>query len=247
MNESLESTQAANERIVQIGPDKVIVTDDLVTIDVKHEMPDWKVRAYKVIPIYFENKKYYLAEKRQGERPYAIRYLLKPWVDGQIDGAAIFQTYDAEAVAQRDSSRRSETQGEVVRAFLLLFYPFLGLLWSRTQQRLNRLGFLPRSITSISIFMVFCLIFAQGVFLVMSLQASARSGVITIGGMIRAFAPRDHLHIGPVGIPLYFFDILISVAMILDVAVRYTKYLKDDEWTGGFLEWIFRRSDRSSE
>ena len=233
------------ERTVQIGPDRVIVTDDLVTIDAKHEMPDWKVRAYKVIPIYFENKKYYLTEKRQGQPPYAIRYLLKPWVDG-TDSAAIFQTYDAEAVVQRDSSRRNEAQGEVVRAFLLLFYPFLGLLWSRTQQRLNRFGFIPRSITSISIFMVFCLIFAQGVFLVMSLQASARSGVIVIGGMIRAFAG-DHLQIGPVGIPLYLFDILASLAMILDVAVRYTKYLQDDEWTGGFLEWIFRRSARSSE
>jgi len=120
------------------------------------------------------------------------------------------------------------------------------LLWSRTQQRLNRIGFIPRSITSISIFMVFCLIFGQGVFLVMSLQASARSGVIMIGGMIRAFAG-DHLQIGSVGIPLYLFDILVSLAMILDVAVRYTKYLKDDEWTGGFLEWMFRRSARSIE
>lgn len=234
------------EQTVQIGPDKVIVTDDLVTIDAKHEMTDWKVRNYKVIPIYFENKKYYLAEKRQAERPYAVRYLLKPWEDG-IDGATIFQTYDAEAVAQRDSSRRSETQGEVARAFLLLFYPFLGLLWSRTQQRLNRIGFVPRSITSISIFTVLCLTFAQGVFLVMSLQASARSGVIVIGGMIRAFGGLDHLQIGSVRIPLYIFDILVSLAMIADVAVRYTKYLQDDEWTGGFLEWLFRRSARSSE
>lgn len=234
------------ERTVQMGPDKVTVMDDLVIIDARHEMPDWKVRSFKVIPIYFENKKYYLAEKRQAERPYVIRYLLKPWVEG-TDSATIFQTYDAEAVAQRDSSRRSETQGEVARAFLLLFYPFLGLLWSKTQQRLNRVGFVPRSITSISIFTVFCLIFAQGVFLVMSLQASARSGVIVIGGMIRAFAGLDHLQIGPVGIPLHIFDIIVSLAMIADVAVRYTKYLHDDEWTGGFLEWLFRRPSRSSE
>lgn len=234
------------ERTVQIGPDKVIVTDDLVTIDARHEMPEWKVRSFKVIPIYFESKKYYLAEKRQAERPYAVRYLLKPWADG-IDGATIFQTYDTETVAQRDSSRRSEAQGEVARAFLLLFYPFLGLLWSRTQQRLNRVGFVPRSITSISIFTVFCLIFAQGVFLVMSLQASARSGVIVIGGMIRAFAGLDHLQIGPVRIPLNLFDLLVSLAMMADVAVRYTKYLQDDEWTGGFLEWLFRRSARSIE
>src|SRR5215469_2176213 len=96
MNAPPETPQAVLERTVKIGPDRVIVTEDLVTIDAKHEMPDWKVRAYKVIPIYFENKKYYLAEKRQGEQPYSVRYLLKPWVDGKIDSAAIFQTYDAE-------------------------------------------------------------------------------------------------------------------------------------------------------
>ena len=232
---------------MEIGPDKVIVTDDLVTIDAKREMPDWTVRAFKVVPIYFEDKKYYLAEKRQGQRPYAVRYLLKPWVDGKFDSAAIFHTYDAETVAQRDSSQRSETQGEVLRAFLLPLYPFLGLLWSRTQQRLPRFGFVPRSITSISIFTVFCLIFAQGVFLVISLQASARSEVVVIGGMIRAFAGQDHLQIGSFGIPLYIFDILLTVAMLADVIVRYAKYLKDDQWAGGFLEWIFRRSAFSSE
>ena len=65
--------------------------------------------------------------------------------------------------------------------------------------------------------------------------------------LIRAFAPRDHLQIGSIGIPFYIFDILISVAMLLDVAVRYTRYLQEDEWTGGFLEWIFRRGARSTE
>lgn len=248
MDVPLETQHAAGtERTVEMGPDRVIVTDDLVTIDAKNEMPDWKVRAFKVVPIYFEDKKYYLAEKRKGERPYAIRYVLKPWVEGEFDSAAIFHTYDAETVAQRDSSRRSEAQGEVLRAFLLLLYPFLGLLWSRTQQRLPRLGFVPRTITSISIFTVFCLFFAQGVFLLISLQTSARSGVVVIGGMIRQFSGRDHLQIGSVGIPLNIFDIVISVAMLLDVIVRYAKYLQDDDWSGGFLEWIFRRSARSTE
>src|SRR5579864_2424192 len=88
MSEPLVTPQAAKE--LEIGPDKVTVTEDLVTIDAKHEMPDWKVRTFKVIPIYFEDKKYYLAEKRQGEKPYAVRYLLRPWVDGQFDSAPIF-------------------------------------------------------------------------------------------------------------------------------------------------------------
>ena len=244
MKELLEPSSAREERILEIGPDKVTVTSDEVIIDAKHEMPDWTVREYKVIPIYFEDKKYYLVGKSKAQAPHSVRYLLKPWADG-LDGATIFQNYDAEAVAERDSSRRGEKRNEVAWAFLVLLYPFLGLLWSPMQRRLNRIGFVPRSITSISIFTVFCLIFAQGVFVAMSLQASARSGVLVIGGMIREFSPVSHLQIGPVGIPLQIFDALSVVAMLADFGVRYTTYLRDDEWVGGFLEWMVPKSLRS--
>ena len=50
---------------------------------------------------------------------------------------------------------------EAVRLCLLPFYPFLGLLWSGTQNLLARFGLVPRSLTSISIFTVFCFSFAQ--------------------------------------------------------------------------------------
>jgi hypothetical protein len=246
MNESLGKADTSKGRVVEIGPDKVTIMDSQVVIDAKREMPDWKMRSFKVIPIYFENKKYYLADKRDAQKPHAVRYILKPWVDGKFDSATIFQNYDAETVAERDSSQRSEKRGEMAWAFLLIFYPFLGLLWSRTQQRLNRLGFVPRSITSLSIFTTFSLIFCQAFFVAISFQATARSGVIMIGGMIRAFAPVDHLQIGPVGIPLYIFDIVVTIAMSVDASVRYTQYLRDDEWVGGFLEWLFPKSLRSN-
>jgi hypothetical protein len=245
MTESLETSNACDVRVLEIGPDKVTVTNGDVIIDAKHEMPDWKVRSFKVIPIYFDDKKYYLAEKREARPSYKVRYVLKPWVDGKFDSATIFQTYDAEAVAERDSSRRGEKGNEVAFAFLLLIYPLLGLFWSKTQQRLNRIGFVPRSITSISIFTTFCLIFGQGVFLVMSLQSSARSGVVVIGGMIRAFSPVSHVHIGPIGIPVHIFDILSVVALLADFLVRYTAYMRDDQWVGGFLEWMVPKSLRS--
>ena len=247
MSESLKETAVPGQRVLQIGPDKVTVTDGCVVIDTKHEMPDWKVRSFKVVPIYFEDGKYYLAEKRQAQAPFKIQYVLKRWVDGEFEAATIFHVYDAESVAERDGSRRSEKRGEVAWACLLLVYPFLGLLWSKVQHRLNRIGFVPRSITSASIFTEFCLVFAQGVFFTMSLQATARSGAMVIGGMIRSFSPTDRLHLGPIGIPLCFFDIALTLAMILDFIVRYTKYLQDSDWSGGFLEWMLPKFMRSKE
>jgi hypothetical protein len=33
-------------------------------------------------------------------------------------------------------------------------------------------------------------------------------------------------------------DSLLLVALIVDVPVRYSHYLRDDQWAGGFLEWL---------
>ena len=61
---------------MQIGPDRVTFTDDKVVIEAKHEMPDWEVRELNPVPVYLEDKKYFLVEKRRSDPPYAVRYLL---------------------------------------------------------------------------------------------------------------------------------------------------------------------------
>jgi hypothetical protein len=122
------------------------------------------------------------------------------------------------------------------------FYPLLGFLWSGTQRRLTRFGFAPHAISGISIFMGFSFLFAQGVFAIVLINTSIRTGKIAVGGFIRAIAPSDHFQIGPVSIPVMLLDILLVVALVADVAMRYTEYLREDEWAGGFLEWLKPRS-----
>ena len=237
-----EPSETVKERVIRIGPDRVTVTDNEVAIETKHEMPDWEVRSFQAPAIYFEEKKYLLVEKGQAQPPYSIRYILRPWPAGKTPNPKLFHTYDQEAVADRDSTRRSAARGEFARAYLLMFYPFLGLLWSGAQKRLVRIGFVPRSITGISIFSVFGLLFVQGVFVALMLQASARSGKMMVGGMIRAMSSQDQIQIGQWGVPLYFLDCLLTLALLTDVTVRYTCYLRDDEWVGGFLEWLVPKS-----
>ena len=239
-----EPPEIKQSRTIRIGPDQVTITDQEVFIEAKHEMPDWQVREFKVIPIYFEDKKYFLAEKRKVQPPYALRYVLRPWPEGHIDGAPIFHTYDAQAVADRDSTRRSGQRDELVRLSLMPLYPFLGFLWSGAQRKLIRFGFVPQSLTGVSIFTGFSLILLQGAFAAVMLNVTARVGNLMLGGMIRAIAGQDHFHIGPIDIPVALLDSLLLFALLADVPVRYSLHLREEEWAGGFLEWMVPRSWR---
>jgi hypothetical protein len=51
----------------------------------------------------------------------------------------------------------------------------------------------------------------------------------------------DHLHLGPVSIPVMALDVLLLLAFLADIAIRYSNYLREDEWYGGFLEWMIPR------
>jgi len=218
------------------------VTDQEVVIESKHEMPDWKVQTMQVPVIHFEGRKYFLAEKGQAQPPYAIRYVLRPWPEGRVPNARLFYVYSAETVAERDADRRTGMREEMMRAQLLVFYPFLGLLWSGIQKRLIRLGFLPHAISGISIFTVFSLLLTQGAFIALMLQGSARSGHMMIGGIIRAVIGENYIQVGPVNLPVAIIDGLLMLALLCDVLIRYTRYLRDEDWAGGFLEWLVPRS-----
>jgi hypothetical protein len=243
----METVEAKAERAIKVGPDRVLITDKEVTIDAKHTFPDWDVREINQVPIYFEDKKYYLVEKRTAEPPFAVRFVLLPWPEDLTTCAKGFHAYDAETVAAREGQHRGSQCDDLTRAFLMPLYPILGFLWSGTQRRLTRFGFAPHSLSGVSIFTSFCFLFAQGVFAVVLINSSLRSGKIALGGFIRAMAPGDYFHIGPISIPVMLVDIALGVAVLADLAMRYTEYLREDEWAGGFLEWLLRRSKRSPE
>ena len=242
-----ETLESKSERVINVGPDRVTIREHEVIIEAKHSMPDWEVREMNPVPIYFEDKKFHLVHKGKAESPYAVRYLLRPWPEGHSSGTMLFFNYDAEAVAERDGGRRVGQRDELCRAFLMPVYPFLGLLWSGTQRRLTRFGFVPHAISGISIFITFCLAFGQMVFASIMLNASARTGKVMVGGFIRALAGADHFQIGPVAIPVLLLDCLLMLALVADFAIRYSNYLREDQWAGGFLEWLVRRKQKLTE
>jgi len=233
-----ESLQNKTDGIVRIGPDQVTIREQEVVIEARRAMPDWEVRDLNPIPIYFEEKKFYLIEKRKAAPPYQIQYLLQPWPEGNVSNTKLFYTYDAETVQEREANQRTDRMDETIRAALLPLYPFLGLLWSGTQNRLTRFGFIPHSITGISIFASFCLLFAEGTFTAIMINASARSGKMMIGGLVRALMNHDYLGFGPMAVPVWSLDCFLLLALLVDVPVRYSHHFRESEWAGGFLEWL---------
>jgi hypothetical protein len=239
-----EPQSAAGERTVKIGPDRVTIKSDEVIIDAKREMPDWQVREFNVIPIFFEEQKYYLVHKTKAEKPYAVRYILRPWVNGQFDAARISLGYDVHSVTERDAGCRGERNADLAYAFLLPFYPFIGFLWSGTQNRLAAFGFIPRTITNLSVFVAFLVAFCEVAFTSISINASARSGHLMIGGILKMFLPWSAVRVGPLAISVGWFDIAIFVLFAIDAIMRHTYAGRDDQWHCGFMEWVFKKSLR---
>jgi hypothetical protein len=230
---------------IQIGRDRVTLGDNEVTIQAAREMPDWQVREFKATPIYFRDQKYILVGKNRAERPFAWRYVLRPWPEGTSTSPNFF-TYDAAAVAERDADFRSGVGREVFGKALLPLYPVLGFLWSGTQRRLEPLGYASRTITSVSIFTTFALLFLHGVSVIVLINTSLRSGSLALGGTIRMFYGQDTLALGPLHVGVMWLDAILMVALIADVLMRYTYYLRDENWSGGFLEWLVRRPGGSA-
>lgn len=238
MTEKLKEPQ----RTFAVGPDRVTISPEQAVVEAKSAIPDWDVREINHVPIYIEENKYYLVEKRKAEAPYGMRYVLKPWPQYEATNATGFLTYDIETVQNRDSRLRENRLQDLGRAFLLPIYPILGMLWSRTQTRLTRFGFVPHAMTGFSIFTMFSLLFGQGVFTVIMLNASLRTGKIMIGGFLRAIAPGDSIQIGPLAVPVTLLDVLLAVAILVDVIARYHHYMRDEQWAGGFMEWLKPKS-----
>ena len=238
---TIEAVPAQPPTVFEVGGDRVTIGPGQAIIEARHPLPDWEVREDNYVPVYLREKKYYLVEKRKAEEPYAVRYLLHPWPEYIATNATGFLSFDTEMVLARDVHRRSDHIDDLGHAFLMPFYPLLGFLWSGMQHRLVRFGFVPHVITGFSIFVAFSLAFGQAVFAMVLLNSSLRTGTVMVGGFIRALANSDQVLLGPVAVSAGLIDGLILVALILDTFVRYARYLRDDQWAGGFLEWVIPR------
>ncbi len=204
----------------EIGSDKVLFHGESVIIYAAREMSDWQVREFCRIPIFFRGRKYYLMRKSRMAAPYAMGYELAPWPDEFQGESKLSITYGEEYVAERDRFAGDDRRNEFHRLVLLAFYPLLGFLWSGFKdRRLERFGFIPRSITEASLVVLLAFVLCESVFLLI-LQCGFLQTVYGLSEM--------------------GFDWLLFGAGTLDLVIRSDQLLRGAEHPDGFLEWLAR-------
>jgi hypothetical protein len=231
----METAAAPDTQVLTVGKDRLTIRGEFVTIDAAAEIPDWQVREFQRMPIYLGEFKFFLRQKLPAEPGFRIRYLLERWPeDAHFDAGPISFIYDEQFVADRDAEMACNERYDKLGRILICLYPFLGFLWSGTKKRLVPAGFIPRSITGISIFTTVCLLVLQGTFIRM------RLGLFTVlfGNMARF----EGL--------LLTLDYALFGLMLVDIVLRFDQHLKGVENPWGFCEWItkpFRRRQLEEE
>jgi hypothetical protein len=208
------------ERVLNIGSDKVCVEPERLIIHAAEPM-DLPIREFCRVPLYFQGGKYCLLSKHKGERPYAMVYELLPWPRDLHEASTRQVVYDDAYVIERDKMAAKGRCDEWLRTALLLFYPLLGLCWSRFKNGvLGSLGFETSSITKASIALTFNLFMAEGVFV----------GWLA-GGILTYLIGQPKLRT---------VDWALMLLLGADSLMRFGQSLKlDVEHHWGFCEWLW--------
>jgi Circularly permutated YpsA SLOG family len=204
----------AQSRLVSFESCQIWFHGDNVVVDSRVPLPDLSLREFARPRILFEGASYHVSQKSQSSGPPAVyRYVLAPWPrnDSSITRpVALDEEYFHEIAAQR---RRAWRESLAFKA-LVIFYPFLGFLWSPQKRGLNRIGFESHAISSISVYTGFLIGFSCAVFLVVfefgakTLPVSLLAGMILF--MVDAVARFDRLLANEDPIPPGFYEWLIG-------------------------------------
>lgn len=209
---------------ITVGPDLVEIGERTVTIFAMRPMPEWTVREFCIVPIFFRDHKFYLKRKSPGPAPYAFQYELAPWFPQLGTESTLKIVYDEDYVAERDQHVRAVRRQDHLHSALFAIYPFLGFCWSGFKERvLGPIGFEPVDITEASIMIEFGFFLAEAVF---------------------AF----YFHAGFLGVMfgrrlLFGLDLAFLLLLPFDCGIRYGRIIRGDSCPIGFLEWLFKRDN----
>jgi hypothetical protein len=194
-----------------IGSDQVTYEGGYLAIYSRADMPDWYVKKYRKLAIYYEGTKYFLADKAALGNG-SFRYLLTPWPPDLSDLPGGELIYDEQFVHLRDDAADQEKQAEIGNLLLLPVQPLIGFLPFSVKERLEEYGIDPQRVTYYSLWVEFLLIFVH-------LCLTVIANFTTVFNI--------------------YYLIAAIIVLSLDGVVRYAAAQKEDERPYGFYEWIF--------
>ena len=148
----------------KVGPDVARIENGVLVIYSKRDMSEWVVREFKRPAIWFREHKFYLRAKVPAAKPYRWKYTLWPWTDDDLEVPPYEIDYHEDYVRERESGFKRRLAADSVHWSLLPLYPFLGFLWSGVKDWLQDFGFVPRSITAISVMLEFGIMLLWGIY-----------------------------------------------------------------------------------
>ena len=196
---------------IQVGPDKVLRSADSLVVLTKRNMPDWRLREFCRIPIYFRGRKYWLKDHRRAEPPFAEQYDLEAWPESWREESNRPIKYDEFYVDEREAAAKGMRRSKVLYHGLMPLFPLLGFCWSGTKHRwLAPLGFDAVDLTGASIVVEVGLLILAALFIFIL-------GAGFIFGTVGQYA--------------------LLMTLFLDCVLRAGRLYQGDRYPPGFLEW----------
>ena len=209
----------------RVGDDSILRNGEQLVVCSKADMDEWEVREKRKTVIYINNEAWHVV----GKQFYAkdeVRYLLDPCLDvtREIPGRII--RYNDEYVRARDEAEKKRRMESWTYPVFYLLTPLIGFLPSCVKAKIeSNYGVSARNATLISIFIELLLFFASvGLFVLITATAADQSS----GGFIYVAVVNSLIH-----------EIVLFLILLIDIAMRYGSYLRDDISPWGAFEWVW--------
>jgi hypothetical protein len=189
-------------------------------------MDEWEVQDKRKTVVYINNEAWRLV----GEQFYAkneVRYLLEPWPDAmrEIPGRVI--RYGEKYVKSRDEAFKKMRLESWTYPIFYVLSPLIGLLPSPVKSQIESIfGLSARDATLASLFIELLLIFSSVALFVLITATAADQAKDP--NMVYIAVLNNVLH-----------EIVLVLILIIDLAIRYSSYLRDDRSPLGAFEWIW--------
>jgi hypothetical protein len=204
----------------KVGDDLVTRRGEQLVVCSKVDMDDWQIQQNRKTVIYINDETWCVVGKEYSDTK-SVRYLLDPWPEPlkEIPGRRI--RYNEEYVKARNEAEERKKKEDAYSPILHHLRAFIGFLPSRVKSRIEAdYGIPARSATIVSIVFELLLFFLSGAFL----------QIFTYGTM------------GAFELVVFVPTFIIStLALLIDLVMRYRSYLREDLYPLGAFEWLIRR------
>lgn len=214
----------------------MICKDEELRVHTAAEMSGWLVRPYRRTAVFFQGRRYYIADKVVlGNR--TIRYLLKPWAElHDLPGNIIY--YDEDYVRERDETNRIQRRRFAQRVVWLIglfpLVPIIGFLWAPTKTKIEKkVGVSSKTATISSLVVEYICLLSCSVLLQVTIWAALAGRVF--GQSLFFLNPGQQIFFFN---PLFF--VLPIVLIVPDIVMRADKLMRKSSFYPGFYEWLFR-------